>query len=222
MCAHFAERHNALLIVAIGESVAAVGIGAAGPVSEAPGISWRVLASAVLGLAVAAALWWIVFGGGDEDRAERALATASGRHRTQLALSALFYGNIPLLLGLVATAAAILMVVVQAAGHQAAAAVLGAGAGAGQDVAARTGQAAVLACGAALFLAGDAVIRRVLHTGPVRLRLAAAIAALATTIVGATAGPGIQLALVAGVLMAPLIAERCAGGGEPTPGNAAG
>jgi low temperature requirement protein LtrA len=220
--AHFAERHNALLIVAIGESVAAVGIGAAGPVSQAPGISWRVLASAVIGLAVAAALWWIVFGGEDEERAERALTEASGERRTQLALSALFYGNIPLLLGLVATAAAILIAVVQAAGHPAAASMLGAGAGAGHGIAARTGQAAVLACGAALFLAGDVVIRRVLRIGPVRLRLAAALAALATMIVGVAAGLTVQLLLVAAVLVAPLIAEGSPGGGEPTRSDAAG
>jgi hypothetical protein len=163
-----------------------------------------------------------VFGGGDEERAERALAEASGRRRTQLALSALFYGNIPLLLGLVATAAAILMAVVQAAGHPAAAALLGAGAGAGQGVAARTAQAAVLGCGAALFLAGDVVIRRVLRTGPLRLRVAAAIAALATTVVGLAAGLGVQLVLVAAVLIAPLVVEARPGGGELTPGDAAG
>jgi len=220
--AHFAERHNALLIVAIGESVAAVGIGAAGPVSQAPGVSWRLLVAAVLGLAVAAALWWIVFGAGDEERAEQALAEASSRRRTQLALGALFYGNIPLLLGLVAMAAAILMAVVQAAGHPAATSVLGAGAGAGQGVAARVGQAAVLAGGAALFLAGDVVIRRVLGTGPVRLRLTASIAALATTVIGVAAGLGLQLLLVAGVLIAPLVAERGAGGGEAAPSDAAG
>jgi low temperature requirement protein LtrA len=219
---HLAERHNALLIVAIGESVAAVGIGAAGPVSQAPGISWRLLVAAVLGLAVAAALWWLVFGGGDEERAERALVEASGRRRTQLALRALFYGYIPLLLGLVAMAAAILMAVVQAAGHPAATSVLGAGAGAGQSVAARTGQAAVLAGGTALFLTGDVLIRQMLRTGPTRLRIGAAIAALATMVVGVVAGLDVQLLLVAGVLMAPLIAERGAGGGEPTPGDAAG
>jgi low temperature requirement protein LtrA len=219
---HFAERHNALLIVAIGESVAAVGIGAAGPVSEATGVSWRVLAAAVLGLAVAAALWWIVFGGGDSERAERALAEASGERRTELALSALFYGNIPLLLGLVTTAAAILMAVVQSAGHPAASAMLGGGAGAGQDVAARTGQAAVLAVGAALFLTGDVVIRQQLRTGPVGLRIAAAVVALATTVAGVAAGLRIQLLLVAAVLVAPLIAEGRQGGDEPARGDAAG
>jgi len=205
--AHFTERHSALLIVAIGESVAAIGIGAAGPASSGP-VSWRLLVGAVLGLVVAAALWWIVFGSGDDDRAAWVLAAAASRRRTQLALGAFFYGNIPLLLGLIAMAAGILRAVLEAAGHPMAGP--------------RAGQAAVLAAGAALFLAGDAVIRRVLHTGPARLRIAAAVLALATTVVGATLGLEAQLVLVAAVLIAPVIAERDPDGGQarggPSPG----
>ena len=79
-------------------------------------MSWRLLAGAVLGLAVAAALWWIVFGAGDEERAEQVLTRAPAERRTALALNAYFYGNIPLLLGLVALAAGVLREVVQAAG----------------------------------------------------------------------------------------------------------
>ena len=66
------------------------------------------------------------------------------------------------------------------------------------------------------------MIRRVLGTGPIRPRLTASIAALATTVIGVAAGLGLQLLLVAGVLIAPLVAERGAGGGEPAPGDAAG
>jgi low temperature requirement protein LtrA len=199
-----------------------VGIGAAGPISHAAAVSWRLLASAVLGLAVAAALWWLVFGGGDEERAERALSEAGSKKRTQLALTALFYGNIPLLLGLVAVAAAILRAVVSAAGQPAAASVLGMTAG--HDMAIRTGQAAVLALGAALFLGGDVAIRRILATGPVRLRAAAAVVALATTAVGATAGLDAQLAVVAAVLILPLVAERDSrgAGGRSGPARPAG
>jgi low temperature requirement protein LtrA len=201
--AHFTERHSALLIVAIGESVAAIGIGAAGPVSAGP-VSWGLLGGAVLGLVVAAALWWIVFGSGDDERAGQVLSAAASRRRTQLALGALFYGNIPLLLGLVALAAGVLRAVLEAAGHAAAGP--------------RTEQAAVLAVGAALFLAGNVVIRRVMHTGPTRLRIAAAAAALATTVAGATLGLEAQLLLVAAVLIAPLIAERSMAGGQATGG----
>ncbi len=202
--AHFCERHSALLIVAIGESVAAVGIGAAGPTSRSGPLAWHVLASALLGLVVAAAMWWIAFGSGDDERAARVLTAASGRRRTALALNAFFYGNIPLLLGLIAMAAGVLRAVVQAAGRAAPAA--------GSAVAA--GQAVVLAAGAALFLAGGMIIRVQLRTGPAGVRAAAAVSALATAAVGAFAGLNAQLLLVAAVLIAPLVAERGSAGND--------
>jgi low temperature requirement protein LtrA len=194
---HFCERHSALLIVAIGESVAAIGIGAAGPASQGSQVSWHLLASAVLGLAVAAALWWIAFGSGDEERAEQVLAAASAEKRTALALNAFFYGNIPLLLGLIALAAGVLRAVTLAAGQ----------AGPATGTPAEAAQAAVLGGGAALFLAGDVIIRKQLGSGPLRLRMAAAVAALATAAVGAFTGLNAQLVLVAAVLVAPLVAE---------------
>jgi hypothetical protein len=98
--------------------------------------------------------------------------------------------------------------VLEAAGH----------AGAGPRIA----QSAVLAAGAALFLAGDVVIRRVLRTGPTRLRIAAAAAALATTAAGATLGLEAQLLLVAAVLIAPLIAERAMPGEQAIGGPPSG
>jgi low temperature requirement protein LtrA len=210
---HFVERHNALLIVAIGESVAAIGIGAAGPVSRSAHVSWQLLASAVLGLAVAAALWWLIFGIGDEERAERTLTAVPGPRRAQLALSAMFYGNIPLLLGLVAVAAGILRAVVEASGA----------AGPAAGSAARIGQAAVLAVGAALFLAGDAANRWQLRLGPAGPCVAAGVAALATMVVGVFAGLNAQLVVVAVVLIAPLAAESRMAGGDPAsrpPGEA--
>ena len=62
--AHFAERHGALVIVALGESVASVGIGAA----EHP-LDAQIVLAAVLGLGVSAALWWVYFGGADDELA---------------------------------------------------------------------------------------------------------------------------------------------------------
>jgi low temperature requirement protein LtrA len=82
---HFVERHGALLIVAFGEPVADVGIGAEGrPVTVSLALS------AALGLALTAALWWAFFGTADDDR---------------LVLIAYFYAYIPMLLGIVAIAA---------------------------------------------------------------------------------------------------------------------
>ncbi len=66
----------------------------------------------------------------------------------------------------------------------------------------------VLAVGASLFLAGDIAIRRVLRTGPVRGRAAAAVLALATTAVGALVALEAQLAVITAVLVAMLVLER--------------
>lgn len=52
---HFAERHGLILIIALGESIVAIGVGA-----EA-GVDAGVVVAAVFGTAVAAALWWLYF-----------------------------------------------------------------------------------------------------------------------------------------------------------------
>jgi low temperature requirement protein LtrA len=198
---HFVERHSALLIVAVGESVAAVGIGAAGPVGRPGGPDWTLLAIAVLGLVVAAALWWIVFGSGDDERAEQALNRVGSARRPAMALSAFFYGFIPLLLGLVGLAAGVLMAVMLAGAASSSAA-----------------QAAVLACGAALFLGGSAAVRWHIRTGPAGIRALAAALALVTIAVGVTAGLDVQLLVVAVILVSPLLAERALG--RESPGQA--
>jgi len=182
---HLSERHSTLLIVALGESVAAIGAGAA---SQPGGVTARLVTSAVLGLALAAALWWIIFGGADEERTEAALTQASSERRTALALQALFYGNVPVLLGLVA----------MAAGVQAAI----------EDDGGRLAAAGVLAVGAALFLAGDAAVRRLLWHGPAAFRAGGAVAALATIAAGAAAGLDAQVALLTAILVIMLLAER--------------
>jgi low temperature requirement protein LtrA len=180
-----------LLIVAIGESLAAVGIGVAGPVSRPGGANWTLLAIAVLGLVVAAALWWLVFGSGDDERAERVLTQAGSTRRPAVALSGFFYGFIPLLLGLVGLAAGVLTAVMAVGISDAS-----------------VGQAAVLASGAALFLGGTAALRWHLGIGPWLTRALAAVLALVTIAVGAAAGLDVQLLIVALVLVLPLLAER--------------
>src|SRR5256885_1073535 len=71
--AHFVERHGLVVIVAIGESVVAIGIGAAGlPVNA------ELVLVAVLGLMLSACLWWADFAGG-ETRAGEALPAAPPR-----------------------------------------------------------------------------------------------------------------------------------------------
>src|SRR5262245_1291804 len=53
---HFAERYGLIVIIALGESIVAIGFGAAGMA-----LSSAIIAAAVLGLAVSAALWWAYF-----------------------------------------------------------------------------------------------------------------------------------------------------------------
>jgi low temperature requirement protein LtrA len=187
--AHFVERHGALMIVAFGESVADVGIGAEGrPVDAA------LILSATLGLALTAALWWAFFGTGDDDRAEELLTSAPPGSRPRLVLAAYFYAYIPMLLGIVATAAGLR----DAVGHP------------GATLTA--GPAMALAGGVTLFLAGDVAFRRVLGIGKSRYRMLAAALALAAwplaVSVGAAAGIALLTVVVAGALAVEGFAER--------------
>ena len=69
---HFAERHALIVIIALGEGIVAIGVGAADlPVGTA------LLTMAVLGVALACVLWVAYFGGGAESL-EAALARRSG------------------------------------------------------------------------------------------------------------------------------------------------
>ncbi|MDQ3992195.1 MAG: low temperature requirement protein A [Actinomycetota bacterium] len=90
---HFAERHGLVVIIALGESI--VAIGAAGLDLDA-----GVIAAAVLGIAVAAALWWAYF---DVVAivAERKLTEAEGAVRAALARDSYSYLHLPIVAGIV-------------------------------------------------------------------------------------------------------------------------
>ncbi len=55
MPSHFAERHGLIVIIALGESIVAIGAGVEGDVTLA------IVAAATLGITVAAAQWWLYF-----------------------------------------------------------------------------------------------------------------------------------------------------------------
>jgi low temperature requirement protein LtrA len=92
---HFAERHGLIIIVALGESIVAVGVG----IAELP-ISWPIIIGALLGLGIAAALWWVYFDV-TAVMAERALAEESDADRPRLARDAYSYLHLPLIMGIV-------------------------------------------------------------------------------------------------------------------------
>ena len=95
---HFAERHGLIVIIAIGESIVAIGVGVTG------GVGAGVVAAAVLGIAVAAAFWWLYF---DVVAlyAERHLAQApEGRPRNTMARDSYSYLHFPMVAGVVLVA----------------------------------------------------------------------------------------------------------------------
>jgi low temperature requirement protein LtrA len=93
--AHFVERHGLIVIIAIGESLIAIGIGARGTELDA-----GVILAAVLGLIVVASFWLAYF-----DffpiRAQRLLADRSGAQRIALARDAYTYLHLPMVTGIV-------------------------------------------------------------------------------------------------------------------------
>ncbi len=95
---HFAERHGLILIVALGESIVAIGVG----VTELA-ISWPIAAAAVLGLALAAMLWQLYFDM-TSLKAERALAALEGEPQARLARDAYSYLHLPMMAGIVLVA----------------------------------------------------------------------------------------------------------------------
>jgi low temperature requirement protein LtrA len=92
---HFAERHGLILIVALGESLVALGVG----VSSKP-ISWPVIAAAACGVSLAVSLWWLYFDVVARV-AEHVLATTEGDARTRLARDSYTYLHFPIVISII-------------------------------------------------------------------------------------------------------------------------
>jgi low temperature requirement protein LtrA len=92
---HFAERHGLIIIIALGEAIVAIGVGAHHDVDAG------VVAASVLGIAVAGALWWLYF---DIVAlvAERRLTRAKvGREQNEIARDSFSYLHFPMVAGIV-------------------------------------------------------------------------------------------------------------------------
>jgi len=92
---HFVERHGLVVIIALGESVVAIGIGAAGQPLDA-----GTIVAALLGMTVIATLWWSYFDW-VTIIAEARLAEATGTERAALARDLYSYLHLPLVAGIV-------------------------------------------------------------------------------------------------------------------------
>jgi low temperature requirement protein LtrA len=181
---HFAERHGLVLIVVLGESLVAIGTGAA---SRA--VDLYVGASVIGALALAAALWWAYFDR-DDSNAEQALIAAEGPGQARMALMAFGYAYLIMLAGVIVLAAGLEAVL----GHL----------GEATDTTAAINQGV----GVALYLAGETLFRRLLGMEPGRLRPLAALVSLATIPAGISAGGLVQMWLLLAVVAGMLILEQ--------------
>jgi low temperature requirement protein LtrA len=180
--AHFVERHGLIVLIALGESVVTVGIGVHGDLGAG------VVLTAVLGVALAAALWWLYFDGEDE-RAERALTDASDTRNPWLALFAFGYAFLPVLGGIVVVAAGMEEAIAR------------------YDEPATAANAWFLGAGVAVYIAGLVLFRAVLRAGSLAARLAMTGAALVTVVIGLQVSPAVQIAALTLAVGAGIVVE---------------
>jgi low temperature requirement protein LtrA len=95
---HFAERHGLIVLIALGESVVAIGAGAG------RGVDGGVVAAAVVGIVVVSALWWMYFDVVALVAARRLVNAAAGGERNRIARDSFSYLHLPMVAGIVLVA----------------------------------------------------------------------------------------------------------------------
>jgi len=139
--AHFAERHGLIVIIAIGESLGAIGFGARGTPLDA-----RVIVAAVLGF-LAAASFWLGYFDYASGGVRELLAKRRGTERIAFARDAYTYAHLPMVVGIILFAFGLRTTI----GHV------------GAEL--RLIPALALCCGPALYLLGFVALRwRATHT----------------------------------------------------------
>ncbi|MFI7011942.1 low temperature requirement protein A [Streptomyces sp. NPDC050145] len=183
---HFVERHGLLMIIALGDSFLALGIGTDG---VAAGLS--VVTTAVLIFIIPACLWWVYFDESEKaGRAERALERQDPVQRSGTALLAFFYAHIPMLLGLILIAAAVKKTIAH------------------PFVSLAAGPSLALAGGVGLYLAGIAWFHGILKIGPQRFHFAAAVLAAVAVPVGHFGAAVAEVAVLGLLIVSTLFIEH--------------
>ncbi|AGZ41327.1 low temperature protein [Actinoplanes friuliensis DSM 7358] len=193
---HLTERHGLFVILALGESVVAIGVGAAGRP-----ISLSLVVVAVLGVGVAVCFWWLYF---DvvATRAERRLAGAPGESRVRLAVEAYTYGHFPLIAGILLAALGVEGVVAHA----------------GESTPLGYFSASALFGGAAVYLAGHVLFQARMHRSLGVTRLVTTGVLLAAVPLVAAAPPIVGLIGLVTILAGLITVEisRARGDGHDT------
>jgi low temperature requirement protein LtrA len=96
---HFAERHGLIIIIALGESLVALGAGVI-PAADG-GLEAGVLLAAVIGTALVVTLWWLYFDVVALVAERRLSLAAPGKEQNELARDAYSYLHLPMVAGIV-------------------------------------------------------------------------------------------------------------------------
>jgi len=92
---HFSERHGLILIIALGESIVAIGVGAEAHVDAG------IVAAALIGTATAASLWWLYFDVVALVAARRLSQADVGREQNEMARDSYSILHLPMVAGIV-------------------------------------------------------------------------------------------------------------------------
>ncbi len=93
---HFAERHGLILIIALGESIVAIGLGVEGTELDVP-----VVTAAVLGVGLSFALWWMYFDVVARVAERRLENAAPGKEQNEIARDSFSYLHFPMVASIV-------------------------------------------------------------------------------------------------------------------------
>jgi low temperature requirement protein LtrA len=180
---HFAERHGAIVIIALGESIVAIGVGAKAVIGAG------VVVAAVLGIVVAAALWWAYFDVVAIVAGRRLEKATEGRERNEIARDSYSYLHFPMVAGIGLIAVGMKLTIEHV------------------DSPLKLVASTALLGGAALYLLAHVAFRlRNMHTFS-RRRMVCALVLLALLPAGASLPALATLAILAAVLVALIAYE---------------
>jgi low temperature requirement protein LtrA len=186
---HFAERHGLIIIIALGESIVAIGVGAGAE------MTWGIAGAASLGIAILAALWWTYFDVVALVSARRLASVPEGKVRNELARDSYSYIHFAMVAGIILVALGLKKTLGDVDGEL------------------KLVPAFALLAGAALYLLGLAAFRY-RHVKSVNWRRLGLAAILVALLPAAVQLPAISIVAIAATLLWVLIALETRGYGE--------
>jgi len=181
---HFAERHALIVIIALGETVIAIGKGAEHHLGEA-----KILAAVIASMVLISALWWAYFGG-DEEEAAGALDSTPEDQQAYRALISYSLTHVLHVFGLVLIAAG-LHDVMHDPGHHL-----------------DTRMAVTMAAGVTTYLVGEATFRGSLGLGGIVPLLGGALLALVVSPLGVKVSGLVELLALSAVCILTVVVAR--------------